>query len=72
MEMEKVLELVFKNTEGGKKVLTVTDPRADVTAAQAGEAMQAIIGANVFETAGGDLAEAVEARVRTTQVTVLA
>ncbi len=66
MEMEKVLELVFKNTEGDKKILTVAEPRADVTAAQASEAIAAIIAANVFETSGGGLAEAVEARVRTT------
>lgn len=69
--MEKVLELVFKNAAGDKKVLNVTEPRDEITDAEAKEAMNAIIAADVFDTAGGKLTEAVEARVRTTQVTVL-
>lgn len=69
--MEKVLELVFKNAAGDKKVLNVAEPRDNVSAAEATEAMNAIIAADVFATPGGKLTEAVEARVRTTQVTVL-
>lgn len=69
--MEKTLELVFKNTEGDTKVITIADPREGVTAAEANTAMQTILAANVIETSGGDLVEIVEARLRVTQVTVL-
>ena len=69
--MEQTLELVFKNAEGDTKVITVTDPREGITAQAADEAMDIILAANVIETSGGDLVEAVEARLRITQVTVL-
>ena len=61
--MEKVLQLVFKKADGSKKVFSVTDPRDDVTADEAKTAMAAD---------GIGLTEAVEARVRTTEVNVLA
>ena len=69
--MKQTLELVFKNAEGDTKVITVTDPREGITAQEADEAMDIILAANVIETSGGDLVEAVEARLRITQVTVL-
>jgi len=69
--MEQTLELVFKNAEGDTKVITVTDPREGITAQEADEAMDIILAANVIETSGGDLVEAVEARLRITQITVL-
>ncbi|MBQ9764139.1 MAG: DUF2922 domain-containing protein [Phascolarctobacterium sp.] len=69
--MEQTLELVFKNAEGDTKVITVTDPRDNITAEEANEAMEIILASNVIETSGGDLTEIVEARLRITQVTVL-
>lgn len=69
--MEKVLELVFKNAAGSKKILNVTDPKDRVTAEEARSAMTAVIEADVFDSSGGALTEIVEARVRTTQVDVL-
>ena len=69
--MEQTLELVFQNVEGDTKVITVTDPRDNITAEEANEAMEIILAANVIETSGGDLTEIVEARLRITQVTVL-
>ena len=69
--MEQVLELVFKTAEGDTNVITVTDPRTDITAEEAHQAMETILAANVVETSGGDLAEIIEARMRVTQVTVL-
>ena len=69
--MEQTLELVFKNSEGDQKIITVTDPREGITATEATEAMETILAANVVETSGGDLVEIVEARLRITQVTVL-
>lgn len=64
--MEQVLELVFKNEDGDTKVVTVVDPREGITAAEATEAMQIIISADVIETSGGKLTEIVEARLRIT------
>lgn len=70
--MDKVLQLVFKKADGSKKVFNVTDPRDDVTAAEAKTAMQAVVEADIFAADGQGLTEAVEARVRTTDVQVLA
>ena len=60
-----------KTAEGYTKEITVTDPRTDITAEEAQEAMETILAANVIETNGGDLVEIVEARMRVTQVTIL-
>lgn len=72
--MEKVLQLVFKKADGSKKVFSVTDPRDDddVTADEAKTAMETVIAADIFAADGIGLTEAVEARVRTTEVNVLA
>ena len=40
--MEKILELVFKNEDGDTNVVTVVDPREDITAEEAHEAMEII------------------------------
>lgn len=69
--MEKVLELVFKDAAGKQKVLKVNGPKDDISAQSSRQAMEALIAADVFTSAGGSLKEAVEARLRTTQVNVL-
>ena len=51
--------------------VSYADPRTDITAEEAQEAMETILAANVVETSGGDLVEIIEARMRVTQVTVL-
>ena len=61
--MEKVLQLVFKKADGKQKVLNVTDPREGVTGEEARTAMQSVVDSGVFEV--------VEARLRSTDVTVL-
>ncbi len=69
---EKILELVFKTDTNDTKIVNVVDPRDDVTAAEAAEVMQILINGDVIEVSnGGKLTEAVEARLRITQVTVL-
>ena len=70
--MEKSLQLVFKNASGSTKLITISNPKDDLTKAQTDEAMQKIIAANVFKTLGGDLVQAVEARVVNRNVEVLA
>ena len=69
--MEKSLQLVFKNAAGSSKIITISNPKENVTKAETDEAMQKIIAANVFNTLGGDLVQAVEARVVNRNVEVL-
>ena len=69
--MEKSLQLVFKNASGNTKLITISNPKDDLTKAQTDEAMQKIIAANVFKTVGDDLTQAVEARVVNRNVQVL-
>ena len=68
---EKILEMLFKTEEGDTKMVSVTDPRDDITKEEAYAVMQILIDGDVIECSGGKLAEIVEARLRVTQVTVL-
>ena len=65
------LQLVFKCTNGKKRILIVNNPREDVTLEEATDVMQQLITLNVFESANGDLQEIVEARLLTCEYTVL-
>ena len=65
------LQLVFKCTNGNKRILIVNNPREDVTLEEATDVMQQLITLNVFESANGDLQEIVEARLHTCEYTVL-
>ena len=70
--MEKTLQLVFKNAAGSSKIITISNPRENLTKSETDEAMQKIVAANVFNTIGCDLVQAVEARVVNRNVQVLA
>jgi hypothetical protein len=70
--MEKTLELVFNKSDGTKKTLSIADPRADVTLADAQAVAAKIIEANVLTSGGEALVEFVEARIKTVTVSVLA
>ncbi|WP_418853200.1 DUF2922 domain-containing protein [Phascolarctobacterium succinatutens] len=50
----------------------MSNPKENLTKAETDEAMQKIVAANVFNTVGGDLVQAVEARVVNRNVQVLA
>ena len=65
------LQLVFRCTNGKKRILIVNDPREDVTLEEATNVMQLIIDKNVFGSANGDLVEIVEARMHTCEYVVL-
>ena len=69
--MEKVLQLVLKKADGKQQIINVTAPRDNVNAEEARTAMQAIVDSDVFNEDGNGLAEVVEARMRSTEVTVL-
>ena len=55
--MAKTLEMYFK-TENGKKTITIAKPNPSLDLATVKAAQDAIVEANVFTTAGGDLVEA--------------
>jgi hypothetical protein len=65
------LQLVFKTAQDKKKIITITDPREDVSLEEANAAMQVIIEKNIFESSYGDLLEIVEARLHNCEYTVL-
>ena len=65
------LQLVFKCTNGKKRILIINNPREGVTMDEATAVMQTVIDKNVFENAYGDLVEIVEARMHTCEYTVL-
>ena len=65
------LQLVFKCTNGKKRILIINNPRESVTLDEATAVMQTVIDKNVFENAYGDLVEIVEARMHTCEYTVL-
>ena len=60
------LDLIFKNTVGKKVTLNIEEPKPGITKAEIDAAMKVIVDNNVFDTAGGDLVEAVGGRLRTT------
>ena len=70
--MEKSLQLVFKNAAGSTKIITISNPKENLSKSETDEAMKKIVAANVFNTLGGDLVQAVEARVVNRNVQVLA
>ena len=70
--MEKSLQLVFKNAAGSTKIITISNPKENLSKAETDAAMQKIVAANVFNPLGGDLVQAVEARVVNRNVQVLA
>ncbi|MEE1195095.1 MAG: DUF2922 domain-containing protein [Phascolarctobacterium sp.] len=63
--------MVFKCTNGKKRILIINNPRENVTLEEATNVMQQLITLNVFESANGDLVEIVEARLHTCEYTVL-
>ena len=65
------LQLVFKCTNGKKRIIIVNNPREDVTLEEATTVMQLIIEKNIFDSSYGDLVEVVEARMHTCEYNVL-
>ncbi|PYZ97391.1 hypothetical protein CR205_01960 [Alteribacter lacisalsi] len=61
--MSKRLELVFENEDGGSVTLFVEDPAEPAVPQDVSEAMDAIIDADVFYSAGGKLTGKRSARI---------
>ena len=70
--MEKSLQLVFKNAAGSTKNITLSNPKENHSKSETDAAKQKKDADNVFNTIGGDLVQAVEARVVNRNVQVLA
>ena len=72
MSSDTDLDLVFKNATGKKVVFNIEEPKAGITKAEIDAAMEVVVNNNVFNTTGGDLVEAVEGRLRTITLDVVA
>ena len=72
MSSDTDLDLVFKNAAGKKVTLNIEEPKPGVTKAEIDAAMQVVVANNIFSTSGGDIVEAVEGRLRTTTLDVVA
>ncbi len=70
--MVKTLEMVFRNESGKEVVISIAEPKEDLTLAQVNTVMQDIVAKNVFSTKTGDLVQIVEARIRSNDMAVLA
>lgn len=67
--MAKTLQLNFSTATGKNVMLTVDEPREDLTAPEIEAAMQAIITSGVFEVDGSPLDTAKNARIVERNVT---
>ncbi|MFA7467907.1 MAG: DUF2922 domain-containing protein [Desulfotomaculaceae bacterium] len=61
--MATYLEMVFRSQAGYLIIISVIDPRPDITAGEVETVMDTIIAQNIFTSPGGDLVQKVEARV---------
>jgi hypothetical protein len=61
--METTLQLVFLNAGGSRVTISIPSPLADLTASTVEAAMNEIINADVFVSAGGGLAGKVRAQL---------
>jgi len=69
--MSEKLEMTFNNSAGSTTKISVDNPRADLTDVEVQTAMTAIVTANIFESAGGDLVSYKSARIVSTTVNEL-
>ena len=69
--MTKTLEMTFKDTAGKNVMISILNPKDGLTLTQVDAIMQDIIAKNIFATTNGDLVDAVEAKIRVVDVTVL-
>ena len=70
--MVKTLDMVFRNESGKTVTLSLLEPKDALTLTAVNTVMQDIISKNIFSTTTGDLVQIVEARIRSTDMAVLA
>lgn len=69
--MEETLRLIFRNTEGRTVTMSIKDPVEDLDAEDVEDAMDLIIGSDIFETSGGSIVEKVRAEIVARDVTTI-
>jgi len=69
--MDTNLEMIFKNSAGKTARLSVQEPKSDLTPEEVKAVMYNIVEKNIFDTTGGDMLEAVSARIITREVVEL-
>ena len=69
METTKKLIMSFLTSDDRKVSLSVDNPREDITETQIKSAMDLIVSKNIFAPNGGDIVQAVEAKVVITDTT---
>lgn len=69
MEQTKRLLMTFKTSDDKKVSLSIDDPREDITEGEIKSAMDLIVSKNIFPPNGGDIVQAVEAKVVVTDTT---
>ena len=68
---DKSLVMTFLNSSGARSSLTISGVKDTVTETEVAAAMDAVIAANVFDTAGGDLVSKQGAQITERNVTPL-
>ena len=69
--MIKTLQMIFRNEENRNVTLSVSDPLEGLDGLTAGNAMQDILNANIFQTNGGDMVSRVRAQIVSRDVETL-
>lgn len=69
--MAKILEMAFRNQIGKEVTLSISNPKDTLTKSDVDKVMQDIIAKNIFTTTGGNLEQAVSAKIRVTDITEL-
>lgn len=69
--MTKTLEMVFRTSAGTETIISLPDPKDDLTLAQVQAVMQDIITRNIFTVKNSALTEKVEARIRSRETVAL-
>lgn len=69
--MKKTLEMTFRNESGKESVLTMPDPKDDLTLIGVKAVMQNIVDKKIFATKSGLLTQVLEAKVRVVDIAIL-
>ncbi len=69
--MTKTLEMKFRDVMGKEIMLSLPNPKDDLTLSAVTAVMQDIITRNLFTSRSGDLVDIVDAKIRVVDVTVL-
>ncbi|MCE5285174.1 MAG: DUF2922 domain-containing protein [Pelosinus sp.] len=69
--MSKTLEMTFRTDMGKEVVMSVSNPKDNLSLATVSAVMQTIIAKNIFSTKSGSLTQIVDAKIRQLDVATL-